>query len=121
MSDYDKLVKALRHCAIQTCCDNCPMYDNGLDQDECVVKQYMDAATAIEALEAKVPHWVRCEDSVPEPHKNALFCGAKGGMFVGWTYGHGEDGVFRAFVHGGNARAFTHWMPLPEPPQEVQE
>lgn len=49
-SNYEKLVEALRHCAIQTCCDNCPMYDNGLDQDECVVKQYMDAAAAIEEL-----------------------------------------------------------------------
>lgn len=54
---YEELVKALRHCAIQTCCDNCPMYDNGLDPDECVVKQYMDAADAIEELQAEVEKW----------------------------------------------------------------
>ena len=37
---------------------------------------------AVIELQAAQPHWVRCEDAVPEPHKNALFCGSKGGMFV---------------------------------------
>lgn len=66
--------------------------------------------------------WHRVEDGLPEPHEYVLCCGKKGGCFVGWTLDNADvvkaNGHGRAFVHGGNARTFTHWMPLPEPPKE---
>ena len=66
--------------------------------------------------------WHRVEDELPEPHEYVLCCGKKGGCFVGWTLDNADvvkaNGHGRAFVHGGNARTFTHWMPLPEPPKE---
>ena len=69
--------------------------------------------------------WHRVEDGLPKPHEYVLCCGKKGGCFVGWTLDNVDvikaNGHGRAFVHGGNARTFTHWMPLPEPPKEVQE
>ena len=73
-------------------------------------------------LEKHQPHWVSVEERLPEPHEYVLCCGRKGGCFVGWTLDNADvvkaNGHGRAFVHGGNARTFTHWMPLPEPPQE---
>ena len=66
--------------------------------------------------------WHRVEDELPEPHEYVLCCGKKGGCFVGWTLDNADvvkaNGHGRAFVHGGNARTFTHWTPLPEPPKE---
>jgi hypothetical protein len=66
--------------------------------------------------------WRRVEDGLPEPHKNVLCMGRKGGCFVGWSIDNADrvkaKGYGRAYVHGGKARSFIHWMPLPEPPKE---
>lgn len=51
MTDYTELVKALRLCASQTCCDNCPRFDNGLEPYECTEKLYTEAAAAIDELQ----------------------------------------------------------------------
>lgn len=52
MTDYSKLVKALRYCAESgdfNCNKDCPMYPN---YPKCLTKMDMDAAAAIEALQA---------------------------------------------------------------------
>ena len=54
MSDYSKLVKALRYCAESgdfNCNKDCPMYPN---YPRCLTKMDMDAAAAIEALQAEI-------------------------------------------------------------------
>lgn len=54
MSDYKNLVKALRYCAESgdfNCNKDCPMYPN---YPKCLTKMDMDAAAAIEALQAEV-------------------------------------------------------------------
>ena len=48
---YEELVKTVRLCVEQPCCDNCPRYDNGLDPEECTKKLMLDCAEAIEKLE----------------------------------------------------------------------
>lgn len=47
-----ELIKALRICANQTCCDNCPRYDIDHTQDaqRCCIQLINDAADALEAL-----------------------------------------------------------------------
>lgn len=81
-----------------------------------------DLLDRINAIPAASP-WHRVEDGLPGPHEYVLCCGKKGGCFVGWTLDNADvvkaNGHGRAFVHGGNARTFTHWMPLPEPPKET--
>jgi hypothetical protein len=66
--------------------------------------------------------WHRVEEELPEQHKDVLCMGRKGGCFVGWSIDNADtvkaNGYGRAYMHGGNARSFTHWMPLPEPPKE---
>ena len=54
MSDYTELVKALRYCAESgdfNCNKDCPMYPN---YPKCLTKMDMDAAAAIEALQAEI-------------------------------------------------------------------
>ena len=77
---------------------------------------------AFARLKEKVPHWISVEERLPEAHENVLCCGAKGGMFIGWVSGAGTifDKKTTAFVHGGNGRLITHWMPLPKAPKEVE-
>lgn len=48
-SDYGKLVKALRYCAVYRPCSLCPRYEEGT---ECFEKLHLDAADAIEELQA---------------------------------------------------------------------
>ena len=64
--------------------------------------------------------WIPVTERLPERHKNVLCCGARGGMFVGWFANVAaiSGGKTTAFVHGGNGRCVTHWMPLPQPPKE---
>ncbi|HAX5201284.1 TPA: DUF551 domain-containing protein [Escherichia coli] len=68
--------------------------------------------------------WISCSDTVPAEYCNVILCDDLGNVFPGsW------DKVFCP-TRGGNKMAFvdkdgvevessTHWMPLPEPPQEV--
>ena len=48
-----ELIKALRICSSQPCCDNCPRYDidHAQETNDCCVHLLEDAADAIEALE----------------------------------------------------------------------
>lgn len=48
---YEELVKTVRLCVEQPCCDNFPQYDNGLDPEECTKKLMLDCAESIEKLE----------------------------------------------------------------------
>lgn len=66
--------------------------------------------------------WISVEERLPGSDKYVLCCGSKGGMFVGSVCDIIlADGKVTAFVHGGRGRHITHWMPLPEPPKEVEE
>lgn len=56
MTDYTKLVQALRHCMTKedgiTICEPCPYYGKGI---ECENVLHTDAAAAIEELQAQLP------------------------------------------------------------------
>ena len=51
MNKYDELVNALRYCIVERPCSLCPRYEEGT---ECFAKLHLDAAAAIEALQADV-------------------------------------------------------------------
>ena len=132
MTDYSELVKALRWCMTKedgiTDCRPCHYYGKGID---CVGNLHTDAAAAIEALEAKVPHWVSVDERLPEPNVQCLVrdddnnCAvgyyrqdvkAWDSPFFGWLERDDEyykDGDLRRI---GKVVA---WMPI-EPPKEVQ-
>ena len=70
--------------------------------------------------------WISVKDRLPEGEEDVLVCLTSKELVVGafvetpisddrlWMLSHGED--FYAFSSCG----VTHWMPLPEPPEEVQ-
>ena len=51
-----ELIKALRICSSQPCCDNCPRYDidHAQETNDCCVHLLEDAADAIEAAEKRI-------------------------------------------------------------------
>lgn len=51
MGNYNELVKALRYCTVYRPCSLCPRYEEGTG---CFEKLHLDAAAAIEALQADV-------------------------------------------------------------------
>ncbi len=118
MSGYTELGKKLRYEAT---------WREDFPEDK---ELLLAAADAIEHLTKAVANyaeqacenetkWIPVTERLPdESFKNVLCCGARGGMFVGWVATKPEHGKITAFVHGGNGRYITHWMPLPEPPKE---
>ena len=73
MKELIELVKALRCCFPQKCCDDCPRCNNGLGLYECVEKLQIAAADAIERLTAEVDRkdkalqaWVKTWESRKE-------------------------------------------------------
>lgn len=138
MSEYTKLVKELRGCKDIDYCTDCPRMANGY-VEFCNIKE--DAAAAIEELQAEVEertrvnmelledlpkygeqiaHWVSVEERLPE--KNGAYL-----VFMG--YGHNwiwfkdifMDGKFMADTCALKGAKVDYWMPLPEPPMEVQD
>ena len=55
---YEELVKTVRLCVEQPCCDNCPRYDidHAQETNDCCVHLLEDAADAIEHLKEIVAH-----------------------------------------------------------------
>lgn len=64
--------------------------------------------------------WIKCSERMPEEGKPVLVVGSIGGAVQNNVYEW--DGRtwcdFRADYNELSMDVFTHWMPLPEPPQE---
>lgn len=115
----EQIVKALRACGRRSCGD-CP-YCKRLGCDTMI----FDAADLIEQqaakikeLEAKVPRWIPCSERMPSDHvgvllwdsiDNTTFTGHYS-EFGRWDIDGFNDGTFDFEI--------THWMPLPEGPEE---
>ena len=107
---YDELVKMLRICAEADSCTDCPYLYGG----DCGYKAKR-AADAIEALSAKVPQWIPVTGRLPDDGQWVL------------VWGHGQHIPTMMFRESGAwiddqfefHTTVTHWMPLPEPPKEV--
>lgn len=103
MTGYAELVKALR-----------------FETDYVAVEKTMrDAAAAIEVLQAKVPHWVRCDEALPEIGQRVI-------VYDGWMQfmTRKDDQLFNGKMYWENEEGNwervdyeAYWMPI-EPPQE---
>ena len=103
-------------------CAECPYYGGNTDDYTHHCKEVEpDAIALIEDLQAKVPRWISVEESLPEVGTLVLCMGAKGGMFLG-EFSFAIDGhpVYFHVPNARNGRGAKYWMPLPEPPKEVQ-
>lgn len=76
-----------------------------------------DALAYIQQLEARVPRWIPVEERLPEELTDVL---TKCGHGAAWFYGlaHLFEGKWKVDGIGGSVDIVTHWMPLPEPPEE---
>ena len=65
-------------------------------------------------LKASVPKWISVDDRLPEQGEEAICIAADGDMMIGkyteWGW------MFPCYFE-----ELTHWMPIPEPPKEVEE
>lgn len=157
-SKYEQLVKALRLCQFGECgCGKCYYKelkgdwcteDNHPEFFDCDDKLKLDAADAIEALQAEVgklkdelykkilrkvddgkfealePHWVSVEDKLPDPNKLNKR-GFRETYLVRYQWCGDSFAVARwngmywiLWEHSTVIKNVTHWMPIPEPPQE---
>ena len=65
-------------------------------------------------LRASAPKWISVEDMLPEQGEEAICIAADGDMMIGkyteWGW------MFPCYFE-----ELTHWMPIPQPPKEVEE
>ena len=116
-----EIVQALRCCKLGVPCEKCPVVGN----KDCFDEVNTAAADLIErlaaenaALREKVPQWVSVEERRPESGKRVL---ATDGVFVGEAYRTSAD-TWRRYdgiaMRDCIGSIVTHWMPLPEAPEE---
>ena len=102
--------------------DNCVRKAEDEAYDDPERKEKYDALNdAIDLINAPslLRGWISVKDRLPEDGQKVLVCGTRKGMQVG---------VFRGLMHPFDAMGWwwkkdtrldvTHWMPLPEPPEE---
>lgn len=126
----EQIVKALRVCGESRFCKECPSNElkDMMGVYPCADLLMMKAADLIEQqaariaeLKAKAPRWIPCSERMPSDHvgvllwdsiDNTTFTGHYSGS-GGWDVDGFNDGTFYFEI--------THWMPLPEAPEEVKK
>ena len=79
--------------------------------------EHIEAAPTIEAEPIRHGRWIPCSERLPESFIYVLCAGRDGiGIlrYIGSKWLDDEAHVY-------TTNEITHWMPLPEPPKEVQE
>ena len=130
MKTPEEIKKGIECCTCPTSdCDQCPYHKVG--DGDCVDEVKHDALAYIRQLEARVPRWIPVEERLPEKHLQECLCryvfdeipGVSGHIHVLTWHAYGTNGyVYRPHFtdEGFESMRVTHWMPLPEPPEEVQ-
>lgn len=121
-----EIVQALRCCKKEVCADGglCPLFSDA----DCIVHLGEAAIDLIERLTAenavlreKVPRWISVDDRHPKPGTRVL---ATDGVFVGEAYRTSAD-TWRRYdgiaMRDCIGSVVTHWMPLPEAPEEGEK
>lgn len=92
-------------------CMQCPYRDLAPD---CSKALRADYRALFQQLEAQVPRWVPVTERLPEDGKDVLVL-IRGIVDVGFHFAQYGWETYTMRTVG-----ITHWMPLPEPPKEVQ-
>lgn len=112
----------MRCCSVMTSCYNCPYNRN----DYCVSEAVLPNALAyIQHLEAQQPKWISVKERFPEYKTAVLGYGLRSKKYsetdkfpaAHVVYTRGEDEGWFTFWNNEYV-AVTHWMPLPQPPEE---
>lgn len=107
----------------ETTCGHCPYEGepNGCNRPGGTCKMFdvaLDAAEAINQLEAQQPRWISVKERLPEDDGYFL-CNCNDGSpdVVCMYYGDGEFLTPEPEL-SNISHIITHWMPLPQPPKE---
>ena len=114
MKTPEEIKKGLECCARLDGCRDCPYHG-----DKCVITHTADVLALIHQLEAQVPKWISVKEQPEPPEDDVYYC-------YGYWLRSGRTQVETAEYLCGewkivNNFVLTHWMPLPEPPEEVHE
>ena len=91
-----------------------------IDYVEAVEAENARLTAELEELRERT-RWIPCKEKMPEVDKRVEFFGGfEQTTYIGYYREHttqweSENG---GFWHGKNFSFITHWMPLPEPPEE---
>lgn len=69
-------------------------------------------------LAKRLPHWVSVEERVPDDSREVIIFHTSGIIGVGSFI---RPNWYQWYSGGGLPVDVTHWMPMPEPPKEVQD
>lgn len=113
----EEIIEANRSCS-RCFCDECA-YFNAI---ECQTDLKRDCVTLIKHLEAKQPKWISVEERLPEDKKETADCYlVTDGAFIWMAYWGCKEWQFAQCTDSPYVidwTDITHWMPLPEPPEE---
>ena len=75
------------------------------------------------ALEPKMPRWIPVTERLPDEDVSVLVLCKNHAMFVGFYRVYSQEGRWHTKTALNSSKLLnkgrvTHWMPLPEPPQE---
>lgn len=128
MKTLEETKKGLEICYHSVGCDECPYrYKPWTEGSRCVDGLQSDALAHIKQLESQIPRWIPVEDRLPEAKLAVLGYGLRYAAhdkpdkfpMEHVVYTRGEDeGWFTYWDH--HYVKVTHWMPLPEPPEEAK-
>ena len=117
-----EVVQALRCCADHSCSAKCPAFPAGLDCREEMHKEVLALIERLTAENAKAvaerdalrekKRWISVTEKTPEYDMPQLALNADGDALIA-NYAYGEW-----FDTWGQDVEVTHWMPLPEAPEE---
>ena len=105
---------------LETTCGHCPYEGepNGCNRPGGTCKMFdvaLDAAEAINQLEAQQPRWISVKEREPERLQRVLAYSPVGNKTASGVYT--EVG----FITQAPMGEITHWMDIPEPPKEENE
>ena len=79
--------------------------------------------TGLEPEEISIRRWIPVMERVPEELEDVLCCTDEGYIVLGWLVENPKMTTtgYECASSDGFVRNITHWMPLPEPPEEVTQ
>ena len=111
-----EIVQALRCCADHSCSAKCPAFPAGLDCREEMHKEVLaliERLTAENAALREKQRWILVTERLPEKQQRVIVRCKAVGTTVGWImFGEWATDL------GPGCGEVTHWMPLPDAPEE---
>ena len=94
--------------------------------NEPAVKEFLEIADMLEDLAKRVPRWISVEERLPEDGVNVLVYGLGNNenstiamtSYTHRMYGYKIEGWCSPWQYFFHEYKITHWMPLPESPEE---